>query len=354
MIYNLIFIILLFLSLLEIFFLTKIRWTRKYVMIFLWLFGSFSMVGIDIKGYQAYYLKQVTFVEKGYLILNKNLYNIFNGEILGFYVLLGILGGLNLYFMYKNFEYYTPYFYTALLICYKWFFLGNILGGSRQGLVVMVFIYSLKFVGRSKIKYFIFNISMYLIHRTSIILLPIYIFLRKKNRSLINILMIIVVSFILSKYEIVNYIEKIVRILPLPSEITSLFYGYLSDSDYNSRREMSIMTYLVSTYILFFSIYYRRKLQKFKEFEILLNTYLLYIIFQYGFSSIYILSYRLSEYFRNIDAILISLFLTIYRKKRNKLFMWTIICIYVIISYSRYIQHPTYKEYFNYILKNIW
>lgn len=353
-IYKIIFFILSIFSFTEIFYLKKIKKLRKYIVIFLWFFGSFSMIGKDILNYQAYYFKRADFIELGYKILNNFSYYLFDGKIEGFYFLIALWNGITLYLIYESFNEYTPYFYTAIFINYKWFFLGNILGGSRQGLVIAFFYWSLRFVNSSKRKKYFLNIFMYFCHRSSLILLPVYFFIKRRLKIKYIFIFLIFIVFFSTLY-IQDYIEILLKIIPLPRRIAELLTGYLNTTLYNRRKEITIITIFVTCCILIPSLLYRKKLEKNKYFNTCLNIYLLYCFFQYGLTSFYVLSYRISEYFRNIDAILISLFLTIFKDKKIKIFIWIIIFSYNLISFNRYIQHPTYSTqiYKNFLIEVI-
>lgn len=354
-IYKIIFFILAIFSLNEIFFLKKIKRFRKCIVIFLWFFGTFSTIGTDILGYKIYYFEKVDFIEIGYKILNEFSYYLFNGRIEGFYFLLAIWNGITLYLIYKSFNEYTPYFYTAIFINYKWFFLGNILGGSRQGLVIAFFYWSLRFINSSKKKKYFLNIFMYLCHRSSLILLPMYFFIKKRLR-IKYIFIFIIITIIFSKIYIQDYIKILLEIIPLPQKIVIPLNGYLISSIYNLKKEITLVTVSVTFCILLVSLVYRKRLEKNRYFNSCLNVYLLYCFFQYGLTSFYVLSYRLCEYFRNIDAVIISLFLTIFKDKKMKIFVWIIIFSYNLISFNRYIQHPTYSNqvYKNFIIEKFF
>lgn len=293
--------------------------------------------------------------EKGYLSMVAILKNFTSN-----YIYISFFNTLIILILFSKFiKKYSIKLVMSLLILLR----GDIfshLGGSRQGIAQGFYLYALININkRSFIYYALCIIVGTFFHKTLIIFLPMYFIVKRiyKTRHIIYFLVCTIILFfidlrvLISKFLILlklNYFEK--------------YLYYLENEFYFSRRGLNlngIITLILICIILINRKKIEEKIDK-KDFNIILNNYLIGFFCNIGLNSIYILSYRLSQYFQVFDIIIYTYIYILIKDKKIKTIYILLMILYCYFSFyknmltNNYIKYAPYKNYFinNRILNN--
>jgi hypothetical protein len=145
----------------------------------------------------------------------------------GFKLLLFITAILNISIIYYLLKQFKLNIYIGLLTYYSIFYLNHNFNVIRHGLMsTIIWISFYCYLNRKKIKSFIFFILSFLIHQTSIIILP-FIFLVKRSLNLFSSILILFILFFFGRY-LDSYFE-ILNIFSFDSSSGSKISFYLND-----------------------------------------------------------------------------------------------------------------------------
>ena len=266
-------------------------------------------------------------IEKGYLLLMSIVKSVFDS----FEIFTLINSYLVIHYLKKGIYCYTDYFGVAVIILMRNIF--SIAGGSRQAIIMAIYFYSLTCIYNKEYKKYIliFICSMF-IHRSSIFFILIIPIINRKY-STKEIILIAAISILLYNVDLLNIFISILKFSPKYFNLKYL--GYLYSEEYAKTRGMSF-NMILNIILLLLCLYKRKYLEnRYKYFNLVFNNFVLGIIVSISFNSVYIFSYRFSQYFQIFDIIIYSYLIAIIKDKNFKYITIFIMIIYSYISFKK-------------------
>ena len=275
--------------------------------------------------YQAY--KQYSFSwtsEIGYWLI----FSIFYNLGLPFTILLLFLASFQYYFYSVGIRNMSKNYLVSLIFI----FVGNLglMGNSRQMIAVAIFFFSVLFLVKKQYSFFfLFFVIACLFHRTIYFTFPIVFLNRKINLKILLIISGFVIVIALNQWvkEVLVYIATNFNSeLELFRKI-KIYSLKLKNDDYNfinlimglSRRVLPIGLLL----------FYRKQLEKFKAYNLFLNTSFLSLFFYLiGFFGVQLLLGRFTIYFTIFECIIYSWIICIYTNTRYEKLVYPFFLIY--------------------------
>ena len=272
---------------------------------------------------------------------------VFGGGFALFYLLIAFI---NFPIKVNIFKKLTPYLFPALLIYFVGLFFERDNDGIRQGLAIGFSYLSIPFLlVNDKRKFILINIIASLIHYSSIIFFISY-FLNKIHIKNKTVFVIIICSLFIPLLNL-SLFDFVIKLIPIPVVTTKLNY-YANDAVYSSSLGINIGM-IFRIVILFLFIYYYRYIKiDNKLFIFLRNGFAFGIFLALLFSNFEILAHRGAYVFRELQIFIIPYFLTIYKKKSNKIILLTIVFLYSIFLLKRFLSgenSASYLMYDNYL-----
>ncbi len=195
-------------------------------------------------------------------------------------------------FLFKLFrEYLGKYWILGLCFYYLYGLLSMEIVYLRNVKALILFIYSIRYIGKSFKKYLILNILACFFHISSIIYIPLYFFLSKKwNRKIFVILFLIGNFLYLFQISITRvFFVKLADIFYIPKLTT-----YLNSSFGTSNGITIGYIERFFTFLLFISFYGKINLKNKNE---IYNCFYIYMILNFFFFDFYIISGRFGSIF---------------------------------------------------------
>ena len=367
MFYSLVFVFLCLFSIIEIF--NKSRYNNKLFiiasLILLIISGFRYETGGDWQSYTLVFeqIESIWDILKG----NNNGFYTHNIEI-GFKLLVsfakGIINNVQflffivscilVFFLYKSIRTYSKYAILSLIIYYSTLYFQLDFIAIRQGIAVMIFFYSIKFIyEKNKIKYFTFIFIAGLFHTTAFLLLPLYYFLGR-SYSTAKICVVFFVSNLLYLLNIRWLTGTLTLLIPQLSGIISF---KMEQYSLDSARSISFGFFI--NIILFILFMIRKKyLLKNKYFNIFFNIFLLYIVVYLVFFELLVISNRFRLYFSISQVILLPMVVYSFKKISNKIYIYIYVIMFSFMSsrfiYLEQIGGIAYNPYQNYVIYKIF
>jgi hypothetical protein len=281
----------------------------KYFFIFTILFllfisGFRNGIGLDEDAYRNIYnsialdisLNQFSFSN----YLQEPLYILFNIFLIPFksdqsiFIFFSIINATFLYLAYKRFVGYAA---LPILIYFSHRFLHNDLNQIRQGLISLIFLYSLNFMNSKK--FYIYNLIGLFVQSGAIIYFA-FNFVKKYFTRPKHVFISLLISFFLTKF-ITG--DSTFGFLPDASKI----FFYLKDERFNYTRDLlKDFTFYKCMFILFLmSIKYTSLSKMWIHFPLLYSTYAFGIFCLISFHNIALISGRVSTLLFTVEPILI-------------------------------------------------
>ena len=189
-------------------------------------------------------------IEWIFVLINKVLFDLQQP----FYMVTFFIVTLSLFLKSSFYIKYSPLPTLSLLLIYMPFFLISESGQMRQAVGSSFAIYGLHYA--IKRKFFMYLLFMYIamgFHKTNFIFFPAY-WLIRVNLNKNKIIALIVISILLSPFELYNYAGSFLGFFA-PQDISSGFDGYINDSQFGA--EMGFQkTDVLYIFIIILLIYY--------------------------------------------------------------------------------------------------
>lgn len=308
---------------------SQVRSISIFIFFTLFLFSALRYdVGMDYQNYEAMFYGESNINELGFSLFYRFL------RFLGcdFQVVCIIMAFFTMYYVYKFINSYTCYYFLSILIFYsvgQFYF--NSFNAMRQVLVSYIFLANLHLIYKKKIiKYsFMCIFCMFFIHKTAIILLPLYFVFNK------NIFRYIKVILLLSPFVIVKFLNIIIS--------RTSYAIYLKFDNYANG--MSLVTYLLIffSFIIFLVDFYDTEREN--ELNVLYNVnFILLIIFEFCIllagNPLIMVFNRISYYFSPILIVLIPLVIWKVKKSFNRgLLVCCLSCFFTGLSFITLIMN---------------
>ncbi len=237
------------------------------------------------------------------------------------YFLFAFLNSLLLFFSYKEFSNYSV---IPILIYFSHRFLHNDLNQIRQGLVSLIFLYSLLFIGKKK--YIFLNIIGVFIQSGAIIFI-IYLFIKKIFSEPKSVFFLICISVCLTKV-ITN--DFLFGYFPEASKI--LFY--LQDERFNYTRNLFVdfTFYKCVIILLLLSLNYKALKNKWNYFTILYSVYVFGLFCMIALHNIALLSGRISSLLFTVEPVLIFYLVIRFKSYFSRFIIYTIVYFYCFLN----------------------
>ncbi len=210
------------------------------------------------------------------------------------FIFFSIINATLLYLAYKRFVGYAA---LPILIYFSHRFLHNDLNQIRQGLISLIFLYSLNFINSKK--FYIYNLIGLFIQSGAIIYFA-FNFVKKYFTRPKHVFISLLISFFLTKF-ITG--DSTFGFLPDASKI----FFYLKDERFNYTRDLlKDFTFYKCMFILFLmSIKYKSLSKMWIHFPLLYSTYAFGIFCLISFHNIALISGRVSTLLFTVEPILI-------------------------------------------------
>ncbi len=210
------------------------------------------------------------------------------------FIFFSIINATLLYLAYKRFVGYAA---LPILIYFSHRFLHNDLNQIRQGLISLIFLYSLNFINSKK--FYIYNLIGLFVQSGAIIYFA-FNFVKKYFTRPKHVFISLLISFFLTKF-ITG--DSTFGFLPDASKI----FFYLKDERFNYTRDLlKDFTFYKCMFILFLmSIKYKSLSKMWIHFPLLYSTYAFGIFCLISFHNIALISGRVSTLLFTVEPILI-------------------------------------------------
>lgn len=350
MVYILLLIITLALSLID---LTSINISYKRVFFLILAALCFLMAGLrfmtggDYISYESIFLYTPSLsnfdlfesfnndVEPGFLLINMFLKSITSNPQ-SVFITFSFLHMVLLYYIYKK---HSKYFLISLALFIFNYFLLLTMGQLRQGTAYLIGILALTQAYEKNFIKFIFLFLLSLsFHTSAIVLLPIYFIANIKFKKM-QILTVLIVSFVLA-YQI-GIIEIFITKGIQWGVITSYIDYYSQFTRYTSN-SLPILGLLYRLLVLGILLYYREKLFKEdKRYNFLINMYFFGVVAFIALGEISLISNRVSRYFTIFETIAFP-YILVNLKNTNKVILLIVIFVLGIYFYldTIYLKNP--------------
>ncbi|MBC7087117.1 MAG: EpsG family protein [Tissierellales bacterium] len=241
-----------------------------------------------------------------------------------------ILASINLYFIYKLCKKYSLNPRISILIYYSFYYFVWTFSGLRQGLTISIGLYYLlEALEKERInKLIIVTIILTFIHSSSIILLPMYLFLKKDHSKSIMILLLIFsigfallpLNIVINRFIGVPILNRVAPYLVSDARLINIF-------DFQTFGRLFFVGIILYYYDNNFSINSTRLFSK-----KLNNMYLISIILYFFLKSSELTASRIAIYGSLIIIIQLSNFLYTYNNNKNRI-LYFIFLIFISFLY---------------------
>jgi hypothetical protein len=317
--------------------------------IFVLLDGLRWETGIDWDPYRYFFEKHPEYRtiswEPGYVLFNDLFYLVSQNYSLFLFASAILIYSIFLRSIYQ----YTKYPLIAVL-CFNSVVLGY-MGMNRQLIAVAICLFAFRYiVSRESYKFFFCIIIAALFHYSSILFILAYFL----NRHISGSFLVVLFFSAIALHPVVIYITDFI-LSTLPPQIKysiSMKIGFLSYVGKKMIEETLtpvhptpiIFLGIVKRLIIFLPLFFNRyKLkQKFPNIELMLNIYFVSILFYILFNNNFqILVSKGALYFGLFEMFLLPFYFELF-KKNNYLLVYSVIIIYVSITYSRYLYFTSW------------
>jgi len=337
-----------------------------FVLILLILFSGtrYRLGGYDYAVYEDIFyttpnLYQFGFVtnayktEIGYLFLN-SLVKTIGFNFYGFTLLHSCFFYLVFYLALKR--YHLNFGYILIVFLYK-LFIFNTFVSLRQSIVLVIFLFSLKYILEKKpIRYYAFILPCLWIHSSAMFLIPLYFLchFRFTKKTLVLYAFIFFLLFLLNYTGV--YVFNPMQILEqvFANNTTMLLKV---DQYFTEEVGVNILNVIECYAIIIFLYFHFEQCYQTKEERLFVNLFLLLIPIVTFFRSFEIMV-RLRDYFSISMAFVLSYIFKSYSKKDQLLFYFftTLLCFAGFIRYIYQYDNGSLREYESYIpyQESIW
>lgn len=279
-----------------------------------------------------YFIYNNNSIEWGYLLF-ESVVKTFTDS---FFIFIVIYNIIIFYFIWKSINYINKFKNIQIFIILCFIFPLYIIEAHRQAMAMVIFFYNIKNIIEKKFFSYVFWVFIsFIFHKVSIILLPVYFFANKeyakKSIFFIYILTVVISIFDLTG-KIILYLDYYFGYISLVKRV--YVYYFLKNSP-----SVSDISYLIRIFLLcLFFLFYRKV-----DYRIV-NLVIFYILIFFLFSSIGVLSGRISAMFLVSYIYYFTYLLSNIRYNLNKVLIFLFILLYGSIIYYKDITmlHPVY------------
>lgn len=234
--------------------------------------------------------------------------------------------------IFKSFQRYSPYFYSSLMLFYSLSI--GIMGSNRQLIALAICLYALRYIIEKKTINFFLLIFLAINFHFTAILFIIYYFINREIK-LVPLISIIVVAFIIGKYQLpvltFSYVGNLIGGIAAQKAVI-----YLSGAkDALSEFKLSIIGLFKR--LIFLSIFYynrKRISEELSYYNIMLNGYIVGIVFYFLFAtSLLIMVSRGSIFFNVMEPLLISSQLCLFKRKGNRVIIIAVLLVFSLLFF---------------------
>ena len=281
--------------------------------------------------------------EFGYFLLNVVLRSFIESSYVFFFIVELIICIL----LYSSLKKYTDHVAIALLIYFTVLFTALDVAFIRQGIAVLLFLYSVQYIKQRKlVRYFLWVTAAAAFHGSALVLYPLYF---ASNRVFSNKLIIgalaVSISFFLLKIDIVS------PLLNLFPESPRVEY-YLDTPKYSVSRPLSF-THVEFILILTVLLFYRSRIDELRAsnayVNIFINLFVIYGMLIFMFFGVSIVSARLKFYFLTSFLIIFPAVLGLLEKNFRLIGYFILILYLLIYMTALYRSTPYFSEYQNFL-----
>lgn len=214
----------------------------------------------------------------------------------------------------------------------------------RNAKSIMLFLLSLKYLrDRRFMPYLILNLIGCMFHFSSLIYIPLYIFLHKQiSRKTVSIIFAVGILLYLLQIEYIR--PFIIKLSNVVGERNSeIIWKYLNNELYSVSYGITIgfIERLITCSLIL--IYYYKLISENRNNILFINSYVLYFIFFFYFAEIKIIPVRVGGLFYFSYWILLPLILSIINNKNNKILFLSYIFIYSLVKISGMSDNILYR-----------
>ncbi|MBC9910590.1 EpsG family protein [Chitinophaga varians] len=297
---------------------------------------------------------QESYMEWGYKIINAVVKSM-GGNAQAMFFIIASLSGILLFVYLKR---YLKNPIVGVMIYYTTMFLSLDMIAIRQGIAVVLFFGSVRYIyERRFLPFLLIVVIAFLFHRSVVLVLPLYFFLHRKMSTKGYI-----VCFILSLAVFVLHISWMAPLLKLLAAAIGgvnglILEAYITNSVYGVARNLSVGTWIN---ILLFILYInnKSKLEEKKYFYCFFNLFMLNIFIYFVCYELIELSNRYRFYFTVCNLVLLPYIIEVYREPLQKLVAYAGIVVFSFL-YGRmvFLEMPgaaAYNPYQNYIIYSVF
>ena len=241
------------------------------------------------------------------------------------------------YLIFNSLNRYTPYFFTALILLYALSM--GMVGSNRQLIALAICLYALRFAKEKKPIYFFSLVFLALNFHVTAILFCVYYFINREIKPIFLILLI-VSSIIIGHFKLPVIIFSYVGNLIGGNTATKTILYLQGAEGYMSEYKLSIFGFIKR--LAFLSIFYlnrNRISERLPYYKLLLNGYIIGIIFYFLFSSsLVVIVSRGSIYFNIMEPLLIASQLCLFKKKQNIVLISVLVLFLSVIFFFQSIS----------------
>ena len=273
-----------------------------------------------------YFSEYSTIVEPCYVFLNKFAFNFNFGFNFVLFIMAVITISPKVIFFFNN----SSNFALSIIIFYSTIFFQFDFTQIRQAFAIAIFMYSLKFIINKNIyKYFLSIIFASLFHISALILIPGYFIVNKKYNKFILFFIVLICS-------IISLMQLKINIFDLIFENANLINNLSEKLDVYKKSELYSFISIKQILFGFLFVYIKDSLYaKNKFLNILVNLYVLGILFATLLNQISEVAYRIKWYFFWTESLLVILLITHLSKEKRgvKIFLNLMFTIYYFIIF---------------------
>lgn len=334
--YFIIFAILAFCSLFDVFRIKPEQRTIAYVLIWfmLWIFAGFrSDIFPDYQAYSEYFsdLREgvdsvLVATEPGFIVIN-TVIGWFTDNSTWLFIAMAITAvTINL----KSYRDYTPFYFIAILAYFSHTFLGREMMQIRAGVAAAIALYSYRFIITSKLKKFIFFIIIAAtIHLGALVVLVMYPIIKLNFKPRAWLFILAVCLYI----GLAMPLGSLLRQLP---EVALLERVQVYSSDERYSGDLGIFnnpTLLKQLMISIIGLSFFKTLSKrCYGYNVFLTSYLIATCWLILWNDFAILSARIATFFSITEVLLLAMFTCLFEKKSRPIYLlWVILLTFAML-----------------------
>lgn len=256
-----------------------------------------------------------------------------------FYVIFWVTV-INVIFLYKAIDERSPYFVLSVIIAIGTLFIPFSLSGIRQGAVMAIFLYAVKYIKQGKWKPYVFWIVVAMgFHMSAALYLPAYFIRRLKFKP--SLIWILPITFALA--------PLILKIISVLGGVLNFYSSYFSDARYLGAADRIYDVILVLLELVIICMYYvvkkEKNLKTDEQNELSIGmAFQVVILFLLGLVAVLPTATRTILLFESINIIFIPKLLSWVSDIRKRLLFIMVLLTLLGVVFTNYILKYNYYE----------